>query len=75
MRISADFCRLWECKSNRDNCGCLPKDCVSKALYVSLDKLVTKTTKYSYMGISQSLTNGDIKEAEKLLKIIEGMNR
>lgn len=70
MRISRDFCRLWECSSNPDNCGCYPRDCALKAMYVALDNLVTKSTKYSYMGISQP--NNNVKEAEKLLKIIEG---
>ena len=75
MQISEDFCRLSGCNSNPDNCGYYPRDCVTESLYVTLNKLIERNTKYSYMGISQSLSNGDIKEAVKLLSIIEGMNK
>lgn len=75
MRITADYCRLSDCKFNMDNCGCNPKDCAMKSMYVALDRLITKTTKYSYMGISQTLRNDDVKEAINLLNIIEEMNK
>jgi hypothetical protein len=75
MRITADYCRLSECKSNRDNCGFNQKDCAMKSMYVALDRLITKTTKYSSMGISQTLRNDDVKEAINLLSIIEEMNK
>ena len=75
MHITKDFCRLWECASNPDNCGYYPKDCAIRSLYISLDKVVTKTSKYVHLGVSQSLSNSDIKEAVKLLSIIERMSK